>query len=93
MVVGVLNFAVQQIVPLNSYSTIPGALVVKGQVCSVDASCHLLGFQELVLVLLTCVGLTVFAIMVLPACFRQDFVNEADSHIFLSAIAVHCGRC
>ena len=58
MVVGVLNFAVLQIVPPNSYSTIPGALAVKGQVCSVDASCHLFG-KELVLVFSTCVGMTV----------------------------------
>ena len=44
-------------------------------------------YKELVLVFLTCVDLTVpfslfgtlvFAIVVLPACFRQDFVNEAD---------------
>ena len=40
MVVDVLNFAVQQIVPTNAYSTIPGTLVVRGQFCSVDASCH-----------------------------------------------------
>ena len=26
----------------------------------------------------------VSAIMVMPACFRQDFVNEADSHNLLS---------
>ena len=98
MVVGVLNFAVLQIVPPNSYSTIPGTLVVKGQFCSVGASCQLLEHKELVLVFLTCVDLTipfslpstlVFAIMVLPAYFLQHFVNEASSHIFLSAVAVH----
>ena len=45
MVVGVLNFAVLQIVPPNSYPTIPGTLAVKGQVCSVDASCHSLEYS------------------------------------------------
>ena len=93
MVVGVLNFAVLQIVPPNSYPTIPGTPVAKGQVCSVGASCHSLEYKELVFIFLTWVDLTipfsfpgtlVFAIMVLPACFRQDFVNEAGSHIFLS---------
>ena len=37
MVVGVLNYSVLQIVPPMSYSTIPGTLVAKGQLCSVDA--------------------------------------------------------
>ena len=40
MVVDVLNFAVQQIVPTNAYSTIPRTPVVRGQFCSVDASYH-----------------------------------------------------
>ena len=50
MVVGVL---VLQIVLPNSYSTIPGTLAVKGQFCSVEASCRLLGYEELVLLFLT----------------------------------------
>ena len=95
MIVGSLNFAVLQIVQPNSNSTIPSTLVVKGQVCSVDAFGHSFGYKELVLVFLTCVDLTVpfslssslvFAIegpaCVLPACFRQDFVNAASSQIF-----------
>ena len=58
-----------------------------------------LEYNEFVLFFLTCVdlpllfslpGTLVFAIMVLPACSRQDFVSR---YIFLSAIAVHCGWC
>ena len=58
--------------------------------------------KNLFLSFLTCVDLAgpstlpctlVFAIVVLPACFRKDFVNEADSNIFLSAIAALCGKC
>ena len=40
MVVGVLNFTVLQIVPPNSYTTVPGTPVVKGPFCSANASCH-----------------------------------------------------
>ena len=57
--VGVLNFAVLQIVPPNEYSTIPGTFVVKGHVCCVDPSCHLLEYREHVLVFLTCVDFPV----------------------------------
>ena len=48
-------------------------------------------------VFLTCVDLPVpfslpgtldFAVVVLPACSRQDFVNETDSHIFPFAMTV-----
>ena len=93
MVVGVLNFAVPQIVPPNEYLTIPGTPVVNGQVCCFDASCDLLEYKELVLVLLTFVDLPipfslpstlVFSMMVLPVCSSQDFANESDSHICLS---------
>ena len=49
MVVGVLNFAVLQIFPPNQCSTIPG-LVVKGESCSADASCHELEYEGHVLV-------------------------------------------
>ena len=38
----------------NLCSAIPGTLVVKGQFCNIDASCHLLGFWELVLLFSTC---------------------------------------
>ena len=98
MIVGVLNFAVLQVVPPNECST----LVVKGQICCIDASCHLLEYEELVLVFLTCVdlpvpsslpGTLVFARTVLPACSRQDSVHEAYSHFFLSATTVRCGLC
>ena len=100
MFTGVLNFAVLQSAPHNEDLTIPGALVVKGQVCCSDAPFHLLEFKEFVLVLLTCVyllvlflfpGTLVSSIMVPPACSSQDFVNGSDSHTFLFAIAVHCG--
>ena len=100
MVVGVLNFVVLHIVPPNYCSTIPGTFLVKGQDCCVDASCQLLEYKELVLVFVICLDLTipfsipgtlVFAIMVLPACFRQHIANESDSHIFLFVMTVHCG--
>ena len=88
LVVGVL---VLQIVLPNSYSTIPSTLVVKGQFCSANASCHELGFWELILLFLAFVnlrvsfllpGTLVSAIEVVPICFRQHFVSEADSHMF-----------
>ena len=77
---GVLNCAVLQNFPPNRCS------------CSVGASCHLLEYTILVLLLLTCKDLTipfsllgtlVFAIMVLPTCSSQKLRKEAESHIFL----------
>ena len=41
------------------WPTIPGTPVVKGQFCSVDASCHILGYKELVLFFSTFVELTI----------------------------------
>ena len=83
---------VQQIVPSNEYLIIPSTPGMKGQVCCVDASCHLLDFDDLVLSFvelsmpLSLPGTLVFATMVLSACSSQDLVIETDSHTFLS----HC---
>ena len=63
MVVGLLNLVVLQIVPPNECSTIPSTPVAKDRVCCSDASCHLLEYEELVLVFVTCVDLPV------PFCF------------------------
>ena len=63
-----------------SFFTIDLTPVVKGRVCSVHASCHLLENKWLGLLLLACkdlsipfslIGTLVFAIMVLPACSIQ----------------------
>ena len=97
MVVGVLNCAVLQSTPPNEDSTIPGTLVVKGQVLTLLVTS---GKRSTCICLLTCVDLPffrfmllVFAMMFLPACSRQHYVSDKDSKIFLSAMMARCSLC
>ena len=79
-----MDVLLQNVLP-NLYSAIPSTIAVKGQLCYADASCHLLGYMELVLLFSTCrfdkcffaSGTLVSAMEVLLVC-PYDFESLFD---------------